>query len=146
MWWCNNAVNFLENTHIEHPMARPLGPTRGCLLCVLFLIQILSRSSHVSSQLIGLYNDTGPFIWVYMGHLSPAEGSWAGWVIAPRVFLWDAIVYPCLGDCFWRPSPHESACGVCVCLAIYCRGHMGSTWLSPINNRIHIEVIFYSRF
>ena len=39
-----NAVNFLQNHHKIHPMARPLGRDMGCLLCVQILIYILRQS------------------------------------------------------------------------------------------------------
>ena len=38
-----NVVNFLQNPHKRHPIARPLGPGVGCLLCVQTLICILSQ-------------------------------------------------------------------------------------------------------
>ena len=41
-----NAVNFLQNNHNRHPIARPWGRDMGCLLWVQALIYILSQSLH----------------------------------------------------------------------------------------------------
>ena len=38
-----NAVNFLQNSHKRHPIARPLGRGMRCLLCVQTLVRILSQ-------------------------------------------------------------------------------------------------------
>ena len=40
----NKAVNFLQNHHNRHPLARPLGWAMGCLLWVQALIYILPKS------------------------------------------------------------------------------------------------------
>ena len=42
--WCRyNAVNFLTNIHKRHPIARPSGRGKGCLLWIQHLIDILSQ-------------------------------------------------------------------------------------------------------
>ena len=39
-----NAVNFLQNTHNRHPIARPWGRDMGCLLWIQTLITVLHQS------------------------------------------------------------------------------------------------------
>ena len=41
VWFCYNAVNFLTNIHKRHPLARPLGWGKGCLLWIRHLFDIL---------------------------------------------------------------------------------------------------------
>ena len=50
-----NAVNFLENFHERHPIARPLGRGMGCLLWVHTLISILSWQQQRCDQYHGCY-------------------------------------------------------------------------------------------
>ena len=40
-----NAVNFLQNSHNRHPIARPWGRGMGCLLCVWSIVYVLLLSS-----------------------------------------------------------------------------------------------------
>ena len=43
VWWHYNAVNFLQNNHGRHPIARPPGWGMGCLLWIHPLIDILPQ-------------------------------------------------------------------------------------------------------
>ena len=46
----SNAVNFLQNLHKKHPIARPLGRAMGCVLCFQILIYILPQSLECCGQ------------------------------------------------------------------------------------------------
>ena len=50
-----NAINFLQNIHKRHPIARPIGPGMGCLLWVQPLRLIFCPSSHSDVCNIMLY-------------------------------------------------------------------------------------------
>ena len=50
MRWRYNAFNFLKNIHKRHPITRPLGRGKGCLLWIQNLIDILPQSLQLFTQ------------------------------------------------------------------------------------------------
>ena len=47
---CYNAVNFLTNIHLRHPIARPLGRGMGCVSWIQRVIDILPQFLQLSMQ------------------------------------------------------------------------------------------------